>query len=154
MLGIDASPQANAAWMEHEILDHVKDALRVTISWRVPSVGIGRKRSSVMFTLGSFRRHLERLMQLEERDGYMGQIADAKPHLFDQVKELVAEHQEFRNRMQRLVPALEAAGSAETGEFQRVCEEIQDLLDRVDEHDEHEVCLLQEAFLSDEGGEG
>ena len=37
MQGFDTSSQANAAWMEHQILDHVKQALRVTLDWKVPS---------------------------------------------------------------------------------------------------------------------
>ena len=39
MQGLDNRTQANAAWMEHQILEHVKNALRVTLDWKVPSVG-------------------------------------------------------------------------------------------------------------------
>ena len=47
---------ANQCWVEHQTLTHIKEALRVTLRWDVPSIGLPRKLSSVTFTLGSFHR--------------------------------------------------------------------------------------------------
>ena len=60
--GTDARAQAQASCMEHQILDHVKSALRVTLDWKAPSIGLARKTSSVQFTAKSFTRHLLRMM--------------------------------------------------------------------------------------------
>lgn len=159
MQGIDTRSQANVAWMEHQILDHVKQALRVTLGWQVPAVGLSRKLSSVQFTLKSFQRHLERLMDIEEEDGYMVVVAETKPHLAMRVERLEHDHDEFRRKIEHLLPEVESlnAESLNRGEsdaFESKCEEIYALLANVDRHDTQEIELLQETLLYDEGGEG
>ena len=154
MQGIDATTPANAACMEHQILDHVKQALRVTLDWKVPSVGIARKFSSVQFTLKSFQRHLERLMDIEEQDGYMALVAELKPNMGFRVDRLAQDHERFRKSLGRLLPEVDSLCEFQDQEFECVCREIYELLDSVDRHDEDEVELLQETFLFDEGGEG
>ena len=66
MHAIDTHSQASAVWMEHQILGHVKQALRVTLNWKVPAVGLPRGLNSLQFTMNSFDRHLHRIMDLEE----------------------------------------------------------------------------------------
>ncbi len=154
MQGIDRSTQANVARMEHQILDHVKQALRVTLDWKVPSVGLPRKLNSVQFTLQSFQRHLERLMDLEEQDGYMTLVFEAKPNMHFRVERLAQDHNNFRNVMRHLLPVVEALEEFQDEEFDILCREITDLLEQVDRHDTEEIDLLQEALLMDEGGEG
>jgi len=154
MQGIDTRSQANVAWMEHQILDHVKQALRVTLGWQVPSVGLPRKLSSVQFTLKSFQRHLERLMDIEEQDGYMVFVAETKPHLSVRVERLELDHDQFRREIRHLLPEVEALSGYESEEFENICDEITMLLEHVDRHDTEEIELLQETLLFDEGGEG
>ena len=154
MQGIDTRSQANVAWMEHQILEHVKDALRVTVSWRVPSVGVSRKLSSVKFTLQSFQRHLERLMNIEEQDGYMSVVCDAKPHLTSRVAQLEQDHEHFRRHLSLLIPEIESLSEYNEELFEDLCAEIDALLDDVDRHDREEVALLQETLMFDIGGEG
>ena len=154
MQGTKTSSPLNAAWMEHQILDHIKQALRVTLDWKVPAVGIQQKLSSMQFTLKSFQRHLERLMNLEERDGYMVFVAETKPNMCYRVDRLAQDHQRFRESIEHLLPEVEALCEYQSEDFEDVCQQIYALLDSVDRHDEAEVELLQEAFLFDEGGEG
>ena len=154
MQGIDTRSQANVAWMEHQILDHVKEALRVTLSWQVPSVGLSRKLSSVQFTLKSFQRHLERLMDIEEQDGYMDLVAETKPHLSSRVERLEHDHDQFRREIRHLLPTVESLTEYSEDEIEAVCDEIVALLEDVDRHDKEEIELLQETLLFDEGGEG
>ena len=154
MQGIDTRSQANVAWMEHQILDHVKEALRVTLSWQVPAVGLSRKLSSVQFTLKSFQRHLERLMDIEEQDGYMDVVAETKPHLSSRVERLEHDHDQFRREIRHLLPTVESLSEYSEEEIDTVCDEIIALLEDVDRHDKEEIELIQETLLFDEGGEG
>lgn len=154
MQGIDTRSLANVAWMEHQILDHVKGALRVTLDWQVPAVGLARKLSSVQFTFQSFQRHLERLMDIEEKDGYMVIVAEAKPHLSMRVERLANEHADFRQIIEHLLPEIDSLQEFESEAFEQKCEEIYALLEKVDRHDRDEIDLLQESLLYDEGGEG
>jgi len=154
MQGLETQSSVNAAWMEHQILDHVKQALRVTLDWKVPSVGLPRKLSSVQFTLKSFLRHLERMMDLEERDGYMVLVSERKPNMSFRVDRLEQEHQQFREFIHQLIPEVESLNEFQDERFEDICCQIYELLDSVDRHDSEEVQLLQETFLCDEGGEG
>ena len=154
MQGIDTRSQANVAWMEHQILDHLKDALRVTLDWQVPTVGLSRKLSSVQFTLKSFQRHLERLMAIEEQGGYMVVVAETKPHLSMRIERLEHDHEAFRREIEQLLPEVESLTDYETEEFERLCGQINSLLEQVDRHDLEEVELLQDSILFDLGGEG
>ena len=154
MLGIESRSQAQVAWMEHQILDHVKQALRVTLDWKVPTVGLPRKLSSVQFTLKSFKRHLERLMDLEEQNGYMLIVGEMKPNMALRVEQLEQEHEGFRQRIRELLPEVEGLSEYQSEAFDNACSAIRNLLAEIDRHDADEIDLLQETLLYDEGGEG
>jgi hypothetical protein len=124
-----------ASWMEHQILDHVKKALRVTIEWDAPVVSTRRKLSSVKFTL-------------------MSVVAESKPNMQYRIDRLAHDHDRFRRRVREIIPELESLTDWQQLEFDVMCEEIRSLLEEVDRHDEEEVNLLQDTLLSDEGGEG
>jgi hemerythrin-like domain-containing protein len=145
---------ASASWMEHRILDHVKQALRVTLDWRVPDVSMSRKLSSVQFTANSFRRHFERVMSIEEEGGYMSVVGEMKPYLHQRIERLEGDHERFRDRMRQLLPDIDGLAEWEEDRFHELCQELRALLDDVDEHDAKEISLLQEALLFDVGGEG
>lgn len=145
---------ASLCLMEHQILQHVKDALRITLAWDVRSVGLARKVSSVQFTMQSLRRHLDRVMSLEEEDGYMSSVRELKPNLYDRVANLRLEHQEFRRTLESLLPALEKVNPSDEERFDEVCTELNAFLARIDRHDKQETELLQTAFYEDIGGEG
>ncbi|MCO6045415.1 hypothetical protein NG895_16010 [Aeoliella sp. ICT_H6.2] len=142
---------ASQSWMEHEALEHVKRALRVTTSWQSPAISYQRKRQSVEFALESFTRHLERLMDIEEQDGYLRMVVESKPSKAKQIAKLRDEHQMFRDRTGELLDAISDLGEWEAIEFERICAEIGQLLDDIDRHDRAEINLLQDAMLLDEG---
>jgi hypothetical protein len=110
--------------------------------------------SSVQFTMKSFSRHLLRMMDLEEVDGYMTEVRERKPNLESRVQRLERHHKEFRKRLKALAPEVDAMQGLPDDQFEYLCAQIADLLDRVDAHDVDEIELLQETLLLDEGGEG
>lgn len=144
--------QASQTWMEHQSLEHIKRALRVTIDWRAPAISYQRKRQSVTFAFESFARHLERLMSIEEEDGYLQMVADAKPNKAKCIATLRADHTRMRRQVEQLTVDLAALEDWQEVEFERVCKDIGRLLDSMDEHDRAEIDLLQDALLMDEGG--
>jgi hypothetical protein len=150
----DTRAQAQASCIEHQILEHVKSALRITLEWRAPAIALSRKMASVQFTTKSFTRHLLRMMDLEESDGYMAVVREQKPHLEHRVKKLERQHAEFRRYIEELQPEVEAMAGLPEDQFEFVCSRIVELLDQVDQHDLEEIELLQETMLCDEGGEG
>jgi hemerythrin-like domain-containing protein len=154
MATLQDSSAISALCMEHQILDHVKQALRVTLNWHAPDVSMPRKLSSLQFTIKSFQRHLERVMNLEEEGGYMSEVVDEKPYLQDRISVLAGDHRRFRDRLRALLPALNNIREWEQPRFVEVCDELSALLDEVDQHDQREIDLLQESAAVDDGGEG
>lgn len=144
----------SAVCMEHQILEHVKQALRVTLNWHAPEVSMPRKLSSLQFTIKSFQRHLERVMNLEEEGGYMNEVVDEKPYLQNRIGLLVGDHKRFRERLRKLLSELNAISEWEQPRFVDVCADLNALLDDVDEHGKHEIELLMESSVLDDGGEG
>jgi hypothetical protein len=154
MPALQNNSTASTACMEHQVLEHIKQALRVTINWQAPVVSMPRKLSSLQFTIKSFQRHFERVISIEEEGGYMADVLDAKPHFQERIDQLVGDHARFRERLRRLIPDLTDIKEWEEPRFNQVCDALRTLLDEVDQHDSREVELLQESLLLDDGGEG
>lgn len=159
MATLHETSNASTSWMEHSVLEHVKQALRVTLDWKAPVVSMPRKLSSLQFTMKSFHRHLERVMSIEEEGGYLDDILEVKPNLQSRIESLLGDHGRFRARIRELVPELDDLGEYDVSDwaeqqFLDVCQDIRNLLDDVDRHDAQEIDLLQESLLYDEGGEG
>ncbi len=126
---------ASTSLIEHQVLNHVKQALRVTLDWDAPVVSLPRKLSSLQFTMKSFRRHLERVMSIEEEGGYLEEVAAAKPNLESRIEKLNLDHARFRARIRDLVPQLESLNEWQEERFGGLCGEIHQLLDDIDAHD-------------------
>jgi hemerythrin-like domain-containing protein len=141
------------ALVEHQILQHVIAALRLSLQWQVSAVGMQKKLSSVRFTAQSFQRHLERLLDLEEGGGYMQFVREQRPTLFDKVLALRHEHDEFRETLAQVMMSLDKLTTGDAAEFDDICQQLEAFLQRLDEHNLQEVELMQEA-MSDVGGEG
>jgi hemerythrin-like domain-containing protein len=154
MTALERNSTAAIACMEHQVLEHVKQALRVTINWQAPAVSMPRKLSSLQFTIKSFQRHFDRVISIEEEGGYMADILDVKPYLQERIDGLAAEHSRFRQRLRKLIPELNDIKEWEEPRFLEVCDELRALLDDIDAHDAREVELMQESLLLDDGGEG
>jgi hypothetical protein len=148
---MDKQALARQALLEHELLEHLKQALRAAMSWSIDIVGLERKRSTVCFTADSLGRHLERLMELEEDGGYMRDILERKPHLAEQIATLRSDHEVFRGELAIISPRVERPLEVDEGELCSLCTQIGELLAQVDRHDRREIDLFQDGLLSEEG---
>jgi hemerythrin-like domain-containing protein len=115
---------------------------------------LARKLSTLKFITRSFRSHMERLMRLEERDGYMDIVLEKHPHLSKPVEVLRHEHDEFRQVMGLLAQDLECVFPTDQNAVNKICEKAAVLLKKVDAHNKKEADVFQEAFEREEGGEG
>ena len=151
---MDCETLAKRCWSEHTVLTEVKKALRVTLSWNAPSVGVARKLASLRYTIRVFQRHFERLMELEEKGGYMVVVGKSKPNMLRRAKRLRTQHDHFRALLYQILPTIDSLKPVEEHRFEEICGNISKLLESVEKHDSDEINLIQEALLFDEGGEG
>ncbi len=145
---------ARQTLVEHGLLRHITEALRLTAVRKDEAHDVSRPLSTLKFITQSFERHLERLMALEEHDGYMDVVVRTEPRLAKAVDALREEHGQFRGAVGRLTRRLERLSAADPESFAAACDELLLLLDRVDRHSERESRLVHEALGRDDGGEG
>src|SRR5581483_6316782 len=131
---------------EQTMLRQLMDALRITVAREERAGDSAQRVATLRFIVQSFQRHLERLMSMEEDDGYLGWVVDENPRLNRAVAALRDEHDRFREAGQRVLRRLSQLSSAEDrSELDPACAELLDLLRMLDEHREREGGLLQEA---------
>jgi hypothetical protein len=130
------------------------EGLRLSTTWQVQGPDASRKLSTLRFVTGSFQRHLERLLALEESDGFLDTLLSCAPHLGRATAALRAEHDSFRSEARRVVQQLERLQATDVDALEKVGGELVALLNRIAQHNRKEQALLLEAFGRDEGGEG
>ena len=140
--------------VEHETMAHIVSALRTTLGWHVVGADFSRKLSSLRFVGDSFQRHLKRLMQLEQADGYMAVVLAERPDMTEEVRALRREHVQFRKQVRDILARLGRVAPTDRSTFTQITNDLAALLEKLDEHHAKETDLLQEALLRDEGGEG
>src|SRR5947207_15996801 len=94
---------AQQTLVEHGLLLLLMEGLRNTLAWKVPGTDFARKLSTLRFITQSFQRHLERVLALEEYDGYMDLVLKESPQLGNVVDGLRQEHDQFRAEARHIV---------------------------------------------------
>lgn len=140
--------------LEHQILEHITAALRLSLEWKVTAVGYSKKLSTVRFTAQSFQRHLERLLMLEEGGGYMSLVRERQPALYERAVALRREHDEFRGTLAGILAELDQLPEDNGATLDDLCGRVEQLLLHLDQHHHHEIDLMQESLTIDVGGEG
>src|SRR5262249_7884404 len=151
---MDRQDIAEQTRVEQELLRHVMEGLRLSATWQVRGPDASRKLSTLRFVTGSFQRHLERLLALEEDDGFLGQVPACAPRLARATAALRAGPDGSRPEPRRVVQRLEPLPATDPSALEKLGGELVALLDRIEGHNRKEMALLLEAFERDEGGEG
>ncbi|MFO0926243.1 MAG: hemerythrin domain-containing protein [Gemmataceae bacterium] len=138
--------------VEHDLLRQVMEGVRISTGWQVAGADASRKLSTLRFITGSFQRHLERLLALEEYDGYMDVVSNRSAKLGRMTATLRSEHDTLRGEVRRVVQSLERLPATDLTALDRTCDELLALVGRVETHNTKEIDLLQEAFGQEEGG--
>src|SRR5436190_11409979 len=140
--------------VETTLLTQLMEGLRATLAWKPQSNQVARQLSTLRFISQSFERHLERLMALEEYDGYLDLVLRSSPQLGKAVDALRQDHDFFRQGVRRIVLRLEQAAATDRISVAAVGNKLLVLLNKLDEHNQKERGLMQEAFAREVGGEG
>src|SRR3954463_13652412 len=122
------------ACMEHQVFEHIKQALLVTLNWQAPSVSMPRKVSSLQFTIKSFQRHFDRVISTEEEGGYMADVLDAKPYMQERIDQLTRDHARFRDRLRKMMTQLNDIKEWDEPRFDELCNELRELIAAIDQH--------------------
>ncbi len=137
--------------IEHQMLNHAKDGLLATLDWKTEGDTFSRKLSSLRFAARSYHEHLERLLALEEHDGYMDMAAEACPHFLRRIKRLRQEHEKIRAAWDIIMTQLERLMPNDHDGLGNLRAAISDALGKYDDHCREETTLIQDALLTDYG---
>jgi hypothetical protein len=140
--------------VERKMLQSLIEGLRHTMAWQIAGDDLSRKLSTMKFITRSFQSHFERLMELEEKDGYMAIVLEKHPHLTKSVEALRGDHDVFRREMACLVQGLGSVVATDRDKLSAIFDQATVLLKKVDDHNKKEADIFQEAFEREEGGEG
>src|SRR5471030_2765170 len=125
---------AQQTLVEQNMLLLIIEGLRSTLDWEVEGDDFSRKLSTLRFISESFQRHLERVLALEEYDGYMDLVLQASPQQGNNVNALKQEHQQFRKEASHIVHRFENVSPTDGDSFSRICGELVVLLKSLDAH--------------------
>jgi hypothetical protein len=140
--------------VENGMLKYLVEGLRMALAWKVHGADFSRKLSTMRFITQSFQRHLEHMMTLEEKNGYMDMVLTSAPQLGRSVDALRKDHEWFRSSLGGIVNRLERVSSTDTASFADISQDLHNVLHKLDEHSKKEADLVLEAIERDEGGEG
>lgn len=139
------------ALFEHELLAHIAGALRTTIDWTLRTQDSSDRLPSLRFIAQSFLRHLEHILELEERDGYMP-VVDSRRHadLRQRILALRREHDYFRAELAGSVARLQNTSPADYLTIGEVCHAMLALLDGINDHNQREMEIIELARERDQ----
>ncbi|MEO1497941.1 MAG: hemerythrin domain-containing protein [Planctomycetota bacterium] len=136
---------------EQQLFARVSEALRVMVEWQAPKISQQRQATSMRFALRSFCRHLQRLMAFEEAGDYLESLAEERPDCQPRVGLLRQEHDRLREQMAALEPTIDEPSAWRDDQLEASRSAVMALLEDVDRHNRHEIDLLQETLLREDG---
>jgi hemerythrin-like domain-containing protein len=145
---------AQQTLVEKSLLECLVVGLHNAVTWRIKRDDLFHKLGKLKFIIRSFQSHMERMLALEERDGYMDSALERRPHLSRSAEALRHEHDEFREEIRLLVKLLEGVSPTDQNGVDSICDRTSRLLKKVDRHNKKETDILHEAIARDIGGEG
>ncbi|HEV3343171.1 MAG TPA: hemerythrin domain-containing protein [Pirellulales bacterium] len=148
---MDRTSTEQEALFEHQLLAHIANALRTTIEWAQRTQDCSGRLPSLRFIAHSFHRHLEHILDLEERGGYLPTI-DSRRHadLRGQIDELRREHDLFRQCLRSAVDRLATVEAADYLTVGEVCHALGGLLEDINDHNQREMRLIETVRERDE----
>ena len=148
---MDRTATEQEALFEHQLLAHIAEALRTTIDWALRTQDCTSRLPSLRFIANSFHRHLEHILELEEREGYLPTV-DSHRHsdLQDDIDILRREHDLFRQRLRFAVDRLEGVSPTDYLSVGEVCTALMRLLDNINDHNHREMLLIEKVRERDE----
>ncbi len=150
----DPADIAQQALVEREMLNYIEQAMRVALDWDTAGDDCSRKLSTLLFSAESFQRHLVRMKNLAEDDGYLTMVVDAKPQLIGTVRGLQAQRDALESNLDKLIARLRGVPPTERDSMENLCIEMKEFLDEFKEHHDRETDLIQQAIMQEEGGSG
>ena len=141
-----------ARWIsqEHGKVEELSSALRDAVS-HMPRTFEGPWINELRDVYERFHAHMLKHIALEEHEGYLAPVVEAKPSLGARVERLQHEHREFARIMGATRDLLGGLTPADHLLIRDCCRRVSDLLEYVSNHENRENVLLIEAFCDDIG---
>lgn len=141
-----------AKWMqeEHAKVAQIKERL-LQCAASAPDTNEARWIEVLREAFDHYRAHLTKQMAMEEKDGYMLAVAEARPGLSREVERLAHEHGEFLHLMDQISLTLAAIRPDDKTLMRDCCFRVRNLLAFVEQHEKNEGLMIMSALSLDIG---
>jgi hemerythrin-like domain-containing protein len=144
--------QELARWLrdEHEKVNELSTILREKVA-APPQANQQKWIEEARRAFEHLRAHNIKHIALEEQDGYMSVVTQARPMLGRTVERLGHEHYELQYLMTRIHEELQQVRLQDNLLMRDVCARVQNLLSYIEHHENSENLLVLSAFTDEIG---
>ena len=103
-------------------------------------------RLEFLWRMRDFRLHVLKHIDLEEEGGFMHEILEEAPEVFNAVQKLEDEHEEIIQLMDDILESLRKMEFKDDNKISLVREQVLKLIKIIREHEEEESELIQKAY--------
>lgn len=137
---------------EHENLRRELEALQASSSAPASGEEFGDWRLELIWQVRDFKNALMKHFDLEEEGGFMRDVHQMVPNSDLQVKELLAEHREMEEALDRILGTLKDMSERNEDKLGRLKDQVGGLVTTINSHEITEQHLIQRTYYRDYGG--
>ena len=131
---------------EHECIQRDMRRIKDEVTREVSFDDFPDWRLEFLWRMRDFRLHVLKHIDLEEEGGFMHEILEEAPEVFNAVKKLEDEHEEIIHLMDDILEALRKMEYKDDNKISAVREQVLKLIKIIRAHEEEESELIQKAY--------
>ena len=137
---------------EHEHLRRELEELQASSSTQASGEQFAQWRLELIWQVRDFKNALLKHFDLEEEGGFMRDVRKMVPNSDPQVQELLAEHREMEQALDRILGTLKEMSVGDEDKLDRLKNQVGELVTTINSHETTEQHLIQRTYYRDYGG--
>jgi hypothetical protein len=131
---------------EHECIQRDMRRIKDEVTREISFDDFPDWRLEFLWRMRDFRLHVLKHIDLEEEGGFMHEILEEAPEVFNAVKKLEDEHEEIIHLMDDILESLRKMEYKDDDKISAIREQVLKLIKIIRAHEEEESELIQKAY--------
>ena len=131
---------------EHECIQRDMRRLKQEVTKELSFDDFPDWRLEFLWRMRDFRLHVLKHIDLEEEGGFMHEILEEAPEVFNAVKNLEDEHEDIIKRMDEILQTLRHMEFKDDDKISAVRDKVLRLIKIIHDHEDEESELIQKAY--------